>query len=464
MGLLDENHTATLDYLRDLEQGIEREAPLGVSQGSIGYGAGGPVYLDAFRSKRPPTPSELVNSYKAVAFACISLNANAVAKVPFRLYCRTSRSQAEPRFWETRRLDARQKNQLRTRLGAWGITRTMAQNDDQIDELVDHPFLSLLDKPNPYFNGWSLIQHLVRSLDAVGTCYWCPERLGPEWCPTEIWPLHSQYCYPLKGYGRTIIEKYVYFADEFQFDELIRFYYVSLRDHYLSGYAPLHACFEQLGLIDYYTAVIESTLKTGARPEAMVGPKDPKQPWPKGERERVEKMVNNRFSNGNQGRIWAVDGSFDFHTLSYAPADISGLSISKDARLLAANCFDVPISMLEAENSNKATAQEGATQHQRNAVEPRCANIAAMLTEVVQRIDRRLFIAHDDVVQRDRKTDAAIHKVYLDTRVITRNEVRADLGLEPKEGLDEIEKPQQPQQLPGKPATPDEEKEEDDEK
>lgn len=436
-----------LDRIRSAWQGLTRSAPSGVSQGSIGYGAGGPVWLDAFRSKRPPTPSELVNSYKAVAYACISLNANAVAKVPFRLYCRTAKGQAEPRFWNTRRLERNERGRLRERLYRQHVTRSMAANDDQVDEIVDHPFLSVLDKPNPYFDGWSLIQLLVRSLDVIGTCYWFPERISPEWAPTEIWPLHSQYCYPVKGTGKAIIQNYVYFADTFQFDELIRFLNVSPRDPYLSGYAPLHACFEQVGLIDYYTAVVESTLKTGARPEGLIGPKDPNQPWAPEERRRVEKMVNNRFANGNQGRIWAVDGSFDFHPLTYPPADLAGLMISKDARLLAANCFDVPISMLEAENSNKATAQEGSSQHQRNAVEPRCALISSVLTQVAQRIDPRLFVAADDAVQRDKKADAEVHQIYLSGQVMTPNEVRNDLGLEPREGGDEVVKP--PAKEPG---------------
>jgi phage portal protein BeeE len=440
-------------FFKQAWNSITRTAPSGVSQGSIGYGAGGPVWLDAFRSKRPPTPSELVNSYKAVAFACISLNANAVAKIPFRLYCRTSKGQAEPRFWETRRVGRVEKNGLRTRLYRQRITRSMAGNDDDVDEIVDHPFLTTLDRPNPYFDGWSLMQLLVRSLDVIGTCYWYPERPSPEWAPTEIWPLHSQYCYPVKGVGKQIIQNYVYFADEFQFDELIRFLFVSPRDPYLSGYAPLHACFEQVGLIDYYTAVVESTLKTGARPEGMVGPKDASQPWSPDERKRVETMVNNRFGNGNQGRIWAVDGSFDFKPLSYPPGDLAGLAISKDARLLAANCFDVPISMLENESSNKATAQEGSSQHQRNAVEPRCALIASVLTQVVQRIDSRLFVAADDAVERDKKAEADVNKIYLDGQVLTPNEVRAELGHEPREGGDEVNKPPAPKapgEKPGK--------------
>lgn len=450
MSLTSEDHASTYAYLRELESTVERAAPEGVVQGSIGFGGGGPVYLDAFRSKRAPTPSELVNAYKAVAFACININANAVTAVPLRLYCKTGRGEAAPRFWPSRRLNRIEQDWLMRRLYKNRLTRGITSGKDHIEEICDHPFLDVLQTPNEHFDGNTLIQHLSRTLDVVGTAYWFPERTDETWTPSEIWPLHSQYCYPVKGTGRTLIQDYTYFGDRFAFNELIRFRFVSIRDHYLSGFSPLHACFEQLGLIDYYTAVVESTLKGGARPEGLIGPKDPKQPWSKEERKRIETDVNNRFGRGNQGRIWAVDGSFDFEQLSYPPADLAGLAISKDARLLAANCFDVPMSMLENESSNKATASEGTSQHQRNAVEPRLAIIASKLTDMVRKIDPRLFIAADDAVQKDRTSEAKIHKTYLDTRVITRNEARADLGLEPIEGGDEFDQPKSKQpDMPG---------------
>lgn len=439
MGLTGENHLETMAWLEQLEAGIALAAPSGVSQGSIGYGAGGPVWLDDYKSKRPPVGSELVNAYKAVAYACVNINANAVAKVPLRLYCKTSSGQAKPRFWETRRVKGLERRSLLKRIDRSKVTRGMADDGSEIDEICNHPILDVLDCPNPYFDGNMLVQFLARSLDVIGVAYWYPDRIGPDYAPTEIWPLHSQYCYPTKGTGKQLIDHYLYFADRFAPEDLVRFRMISLRDPYLSGYAPLHACFEQLGLVGYYTGVVESMLKGGARPEAMIGPKDPNQPWTVPQQERIEAMVNQRFGSGKQGRIWTVDGSFDFHQLTYPPADLGSLQISKDARLIAANCFDVPISMLESESSNRAVASEGATQHQVNGVMPRCAIIASGLThQVARRVDERLFLMFDDPVERNQLDGAKVHQVYIGSQVLTPNEVRAEIGYEPREGGDEV--------------------------
>ena len=82
---------------------------------------------------------------------------------------------------------------------------------------------------------------------------------------------------PERGAVMTRVNELVRFARDqgYQPDELIRIRWISLRDPYLSGYAPLHACFEQSGLGDYYTAAVESILKGGPRPSYMLSPKDP---------------------------------------------------------------------------------------------------------------------------------------------------------------------------------------------
>ncbi|WP_435005168.1 phage portal protein [Tundrisphaera lichenicola] len=447
MSLTGDDHTQAYEFLRDLEEGVlERAAPSGVGQGSIGYGAGGPVWLDNARSRRPPTPPELVEAYKSVAYACIGINANAVARVPLRLYVKTGRDQARPRFWETRRIEGFERKVLQRRIESSPVTRSMAHRGEEIDEVLSHPLLDVLDSPNPHFDGNQLIQFLAITLDAIGTAYWYPEKLGDDFAPSEIWPLQSQYCYPEKGTNPgEIIKQYRYFSDTFAFPELVRFRGLSLRDPYLSGLAPLHACYEQLGLVGDYTGVVQSMLKAGARPDAIIGPKDGSQPWNEDARKRMETKVNSGFGRGNQGRIWAVDGSFDYHALTHPPADLAGLEISKDARLIAANCFGVPISMMEASDSNRAVAAEGASQHQLNAVSPRCCLIGSGLThQLARRVDPRLFFLFDDPVERNRLNDAKIHQVYLGGRVVTRNEVRAEIGYEPLEGLDEFEQPQAP--------------------
>jgi phage portal protein BeeE len=404
-----------------------RAAPSGISSGSIGYGSGGPTWLDAFQSKRPPTPIELVNAYKSVAYACIKLNANGVAKVPLRLYVKTGRGDARPRR-SVRPISRAMNERLR---GNPELARTIG-SDDTIEEVTEHQYLDAFAKPNPFFDGNLLKLYMSISLDVTGSFYLYPVRPDPSYACREMWPLQSQYVMPIKGTGAELLEEYRYFGDTFRPDELVRIRTVSMRDPYLSAYAPLHACFEQTGLGDYYTATAEQLLRGGARPEILVGPKDPALPWGEDERQRIEADVNNKHARGRLGRVWFTDGSFDAQVLSYGPADLSGLEITKWERLMAANCFDVPISLLQAEDSNKAVASEGTHQHQYYAIEPRCRAIAAALTaQLAEPVNPRLFFAFDDPVSRDIEREARVFDMELKNGKRTINEGRAECNLPP---------------------------------
>ena len=203
-----------------------------------------------------------------------------------------------------------------------------------------------------------------------------------------------------------------------------------MRDPYLSAYAPLHACYEELGLSGYYTGSVESILKGERGPGGIVGPKNDQMPWGDTERKRMEIDINNRFTGGNSGRIWVTNGAFDFQRSTFPPADLAGLEITKWERLLIANCLDVPISLLQAEDTNKAVAAEGTHQHQYYAIEPRCRLIASALTHQLARpVDPRLFFAFDDPVQRDNERETKIVDMKLKNGTLTINEDRSEHGL-----------------------------------
>lgn len=417
---------------------LVRAAPAGVGYASLGYGAGGPVWLDAFHSKRPPLPHELVNAYKGVAHACVGLNAEGVVKVPLRLYARTGRGQKKPRrAW--RPVGESQQRHLRT---LPHLARTLSNSDD-VQEIVDHPLLDALERPNPFFDRPTFLAYLTVCLDVIGQAFVFPTRPtdprglpDTSWSASELWPLQAQYVYPVKGAGEGsgVLLGWRFFDQQFLPAEIVRARWISARDPYLSAYAPLHACYEQAGLVDYWTASIEGILKGGAMPAAIVGPKEGLQRWGDAEKERLEFDIHSKLAGPNKGRFWVTNGAFDVKTLSYPPADLGGLELTKEQRLLVANCMGVPISLLQTEDSNRATARESTHQHQVYGVAPRCRILEAALThQLAALVDDRLFFAFDNPVDRDRDLDSKVFDVAIRNNSRTINEVRAEDNLPPVE-------------------------------
>lgn len=403
-----------------------------VAMGSVGYGAGGPVWLDDFRSKRAPSPSELVNAYKGIAYACVSLNMHGVSRVPLRLFATTNARQSRPRC-HARRVGRRQDAYLRgLRYGPTAVV-----GDAEVDEVMEHPFLEALRHPCPLWDGPMLVAYMVACLDVVGSAYLYPVRPDPTFAASEWWPLLAQYVFPVRGAGPEPLDHYQFFSETYRPDELVRFRRLSLRDPYLSGYAPLHAAFEQAGLVNYYTATVEDLLKNGARPAGAWVPSDPKLPPGEPERKRFQVDVNAQNRGGSQGRMLVTNGAFRWEPFQFSPVDLGALEITKSQRLLIANCFDVPISLLQTEDSNRAVAEAGNYQHQRCAVEPRCVAIAATLTAMAREVDPRLFFAFDCPVEADEEKRAKVFDIQAKAGKVTINEWREEDGQPPVDWGDE---------------------------
>ena len=415
------------------------DAPtIGVANASVGWGAGGPLWLDDFRSKRAPTPSELVNAYKAVAYACVSLNAKGVARVPLRLYASTRLGQARP--GRGLRAISRPVRPTRQRyLRSLSHVQQVVQGEAEIEEITEHPYLQALSRPNPYFDGALLITYLATSLDVVGSAYLFPVRPAIDFAASEFWPLHAQYVFPVKstGAGGMILSHYAFMGSNLAPEDVIRIRHVSLRDPYLSGYAPLQACFEQVGLGNYYTATVENLLKNGARPSGVLTPSDPNMPGGDVETRRLQLEINRSFNGGNSGQVMVTQGAYEFVPFDYKPTDLGGLELTKFQRLTVANCFDVPISLLDTENSNRAVAEAAAYQHQRNAIEPRCVQIAGAMTHHAQQVDARLFFSFDNPVEDDRERNSKLVDMGIKNGTITINEARREAGDLDVEGGDE---------------------------
>ena len=109
--------------------------------------------IDAYRRLRPPTAADSLAELKNTAWACASINAGVCAASPPKLYVQTMPGQPAPRC-RTRALDP---HTVRTR----SVRSTWPSA--MVEEVLDHPLLTLLRQVNPWHNAfdlWELTQHI----------------------------------------------------------------------------------------------------------------------------------------------------------------------------------------------------------------------------------------------------------------------------------------------------------------
>jgi hypothetical protein len=188
-----------------------------------GYGAGyggGSWFSDAFRSRRAPSPSELVDAYKSLVYACVNLNANAVARTPLRLYATTAKGQHRPKC-PVKAVGRATRHRLK------GLSYKAMANVEDVEEVTEHPLLDLIMRPNDRTGNIQLIRYTVMSLDIVGDAYWWPS-IGRLKQPEELWPLPPHLVTPVFDGGRLLPDRYTFGARDYRPEDLVVFKHESM--------------------------------------------------------------------------------------------------------------------------------------------------------------------------------------------------------------------------------------------
>jgi HK97 family phage portal protein len=385
----------------------------------------GSSYIDRYKRNREPTPTELMEELKGIAWSCASINASVCAAYPPSLYVRTGKSQPLARC-ATRPV---QRNKLL-------VLQEKLKTLDRIEEVADHPLLDLLNMPTPpevSLNAFDLWELTTLYLEVHGRAYWLLERDGlgtPRW----IWILPAQNITAHREPNSTnIIDWWEYSSGraraQFAPQDVLFFRYPDPRDPYLGGLSPLRACIEEVTLASHYQARKQAIYENDAIPAALISPDEG---IGEEERERLEQLWNSRLRQGGAGKVIVAESKMQIGILQHSLGDLALLAEQGVSKEQIANAFHVPLSYLTS-NTNLANLQASEQQHMSLAIAPRLARRDEKLNEsLVPQFDKsgRLFLASDDPIPINADNNLNLMQAQLKYGLVTINEVRGDQGLQ----------------------------------
>lgn len=386
-------------------------------------------FADAFRRLRAPSPPELLTELKNTAWTCASINAAVCASYSPRLYVAT-RADEQPARWTTRALTPPQERTLRKQTG---LPAHLSQAV-RLEEVLDHPLLTLLEQVNPIHNAWELWELTTLYQESLGSAYWYLD-LDENGVPREIWPLPAQGVTLIRGTeSQQLVAGYEYRSgtstQRFRPEQVIHFKYPDPRDPYGPGLAPLRACWESVRLTSSYLAFKQAMWDNAGLPSAVLSPSEA---IGEDERNRLEEQWRQRFQRGGTGQVLVADTSLKVDLLSHSLGDLATLAEYGKTREDIANAFHIPLSYLVTE-TNLANLQAAERQHLTLAIRPRLQRRDQKLNErLVPLFDPtgRLFVASPDPVPWDADQLLKQQEQDLKWGVRTINEIRQDRGLTP---------------------------------
>lgn len=397
---------------------------------------------DWFKRQSEPSRLDLIRQFKRYVYVFSDINSKTVATHEIKLYVKTNASQRAPRL-PVKEITAAKQSRLMENPEFREFNKEFAK----IEEVIRHPILDLLRIVNSsnFFNYYQLIYFTQLYLEVVGTAYWFIQNDLLQ-RPQELWILPPQYMEPKRDPGsKNIVDYYEYNpgespAQKFSPDEILSFRFADLNNPYTSGFSPAKAAWEAIIVDAKLMSHLNGTLDNEARPDAILSAKDG---MTADQATNLERKFNLRFGRGKSGGTYVSEEEISFMPIEWPIRDIARLEINKNAKLDAANCFGVPIALVESQSINRATLEAAQIQHGRYTIRPRQKNILGVLNSeaFLGRWDNsgRLFLLFDDPVPEDEAIKLQKWTGLVQAGIAMPNEAREDYNLPPHPDGDKLQ-------------------------
>ena len=310
-------------------------------------------------------------------------------------------------------------------------------SDADGEEQVEHPALSILQRPNPFWTGQELLELTQTYLDLTGEAFLLLATARPGGPPLEIWPVSPSYMSPVRDleqfvngftysrYGQTI---------HFQNAEVIWFRYPSPLDLY-EGMGPVEASSVDLDTERFASQWNRNFFLNSARPDATL---ETDQPLRDEDADRLRDEWMSIYGGVDRAhRVAILDSGVKYKQVSVTQNQMDFIAQRRLNRDMICGAYGVPLHMLGiSETTNRATAESAEYVFARWVVRPRLQRLRAKLNQVLLPLfgTEGLSFEYEDPTPENRDADREDVKAGLGAGVLTIDEGRAYLGLDPLEG------------------------------
>ncbi len=363
--------------------------------------------------------SELVTAFSKYVYICASKNAEALASQTLQLIATNNGNISQ----KHKQININKYKHHTTMINS----RKIKQATDYV-EIIEHPFLQLIEKPNANDTQYSFLYSLSLNLELFGTAYLRVQKDSQLQIPTNIECLHTQFVtYQLNNYTNEV-EKYYYgFGTqrlEIPVEEIIVIKYYSPYSD-IVGFAPLQAVFDSYLLDTSFDTYQLAVNENSGNPSQII--KYNGKALKKSEREELEASWN-RTTQGlaNTGRMKVIGGDFEVVKTGLTPKEldfISGRNVTKEVICAA---FGLPLPFINAKETNRESFKTALLQYQMFTIEPKIKQIVdEMNVRILPYYDEdRIYLTYADPVEQ-RHTDIVDNTIKLfEKNIITLEEAR----------------------------------------
>jgi len=315
-----------------------------------------------------------------------------------------------------------------------------------MDNVDSHELLDLIQHPNPFSSFSQLLEGTAVFLELTGRAYWNIAR-DKRGRIQELWLLRPDlvkakvkedtagdititYEYRVKGKKR-------FFSSE----EIVPFYYFNPSNSTLpvptDGISPLEASELAVQTLEAANQWNRDFFKNGAVPDGVLVTETV---LPPEERSRLIRQFESRHKGaGNYRKTGSLPRGVDYKTIGTTSRDMEYSELYKLMRDEILTIFRVPKSILGITDGtiNRATAETQEYVFAKRVIEPKVKRIMSSINKnLVSLFDDNLVLDFESIIPNDKERDVTITSGAVGAGIMTINEARELLDLEPIKGGD----------------------------
>lgn len=381
-----------------------------------------PAWESGVASSPPHNVDSLVRRYQGDVYSCVSLISSELSAQKLRLYIKKNGS--KPLKTKTIKLHQSQASRVKS--------SQFSSLTDEVEEVVEHPFIEMMRKVNPFWNASDLLEaySVYISLTGMFFAYIVKNDFG---VPVELWPLPPERMHAVKNQD-TLISYWEYWNGSerirFETDEIWYQRTFSPLDQ-VYGFSALMGTIKAADLSSKIWEYEYNLLNNRAVPDLLVSVDGPLNET---NQDRIFKSWKNRYGGNNIGSTAIIGDGVKVEKLSFTPDEMGHVVGSDKARDRICNAFRVPKQLLTSDDVNRANLDGGIYSFQRFCIKP-------ILLKLEQSINQNIiplyddsgafFCAFDENVPEDKDYKLRERQANIQTGYTTINEERAANGLQP---------------------------------
>lgn len=325
------------------------------------------------------------------------------------------------------------------------LTLNKKLSNGDIEEVHQHPALDLLDFVNPFMTYYDLVETTITYQELTGNAYWWLVKDGSGNI-VEIYPWLRPDRVKVIPSKDTFISGYKYQVPgtsefvNFEPDEMIHFKYMNPNNPYY-GFSPVQAAAFPIGTDERSEKWNMNFYDNSARPDGIIAFEDG---LTANQAEQVRAQWENMHkASDNHGHRIGVISRGKYQAVGFSQKDMDFLEQRKFSRDEILAIFKVPKALLDPQEVNYASAQVAKKVFVEEVIVPKMQKFVNMLNEFLLPHfgGDDLFFDFVTPMEEDEELKLKRYEVLTKIGAMSPNEIRAEQGMEPIDGGDEIRTP-----------------------